>query len=80
MDSATAAIVAFSFAIGFSVTEVLFWNRRRGLGYVIAMLVSIGLMLGFTRHVVQPVCPLHTHGSLFCIEPPGGDRMPRSSR
>ena len=54
MDSATVAVVALSIAVGFSFTEVLFRRRRRGLRYAVAMLLSTGLVLGFTRYVVQP--------------------------
>jgi hypothetical protein len=54
MDSATLGVAAFSIAIGFSLTEVLFWHRRRGVRYATVMLLSTGLVLGFTRYVVQP--------------------------
>ena len=54
MDSATLGVAAFSLAIGFSLTEVMFWHRRRGLRYALAMLVSIGFVLGITEYVVRP--------------------------
>ena len=54
MDSATVGVVAFAVAIGFSVTEILFWHRRRSFRYALAMVVSVGLVLGFTRYVAQP--------------------------
>ena len=54
MDSATVGVVAFAAAIGFSVTEILFWHRRRSFRYALAMVVSVGAVLGFTRYVAQP--------------------------
>ena len=54
MDTPTLGIMALSIAIGFTFTEVVFRRRRRGLRYAIAMLFSIGFVLGFTRYVVSP--------------------------
>ena len=54
MDSTTLGVAAFSLAIGFSLTEVLFWHRRRGLRYALSMLVSVGLVLGLTGYAVRP--------------------------
>lgn len=53
MDLATVGSAALALAIGFSLTEVMFWRRRRGFRYAMAILVSSG-WFGFTYHVVHP--------------------------